>query len=308
MLTAQLIIARAVNIGASILFAGIFTFVFIILAPAGRAESNDFQEVERRLFHLAIWSLIAALPSALLWFCLEVESMSGLPVTRAFSTIAWQTVLFETQFGRVWQLRLGLSAAAFALIVSGLVQVKARRGLIAFAWLLSIVLLVLLAWISHAAAARAHPFGLLGDVLHLCSAGVWIGGLAPLVIFLKCTRESFSLGETVVPVLQRFSTLSLCCVSVLVVSGISNSWLLVGSIYALFTTPYGWLLLFKLTLFAILVSFGARNRFVLKTLKTPAGPDLLPQVRRNVLCEVSLGAAVVVIVACLGVTPPARRP
>src|SRR4029077_16405290 len=249
MLTAQLIIARAVNIGASILFAGIFTFVFIILAPAGRAESNDFQEVERRLVNLAIWSLIAALLSALLWFCLEVESMSELPVTRAFSTIAWQTVLFETQFGRVWQLRLGLIATAFALIVSGLVQVKARRGVIALAWLLSVVLLVSLAWISHAAAARAHPFGLLGDVLHLCSAGVWIGGLAPLMIFLKCTRESFSLGETVVPVLQRFSTLSLWCVSVLVVSGTSNSWLLVGSIEALFTTPYGRLLLFKLMLF-----------------------------------------------------------
>ena len=34
----------------------------------------------------------------------------------------------------------------------------------------------------------------------------------------------------------------------LVVSGISNSWLLIGSIYALFTTPYGQLLLFKLAL------------------------------------------------------------
>jgi putative copper resistance protein D len=309
MLTEQLIIARAVNIGASILFAGIFTFVFIILAPAGRAESNDFQEIERRLFHLAIWSLIAALLSALLWFCLEVASMSGLPVTRAFSTIAWQTVLFETQFGRVWQLRLGLIAAAFALVVSGLAQVKARRGVIAFAWLLSVVLLVSLAWISHAAAARAHPFGLLGDVLHLCAAGVWIGALAPLALFLARIRASSSLDETVVPVLQRFSALSLCCVSVLVVSGISNSWLLVGSIYALFTTPYGRLLLFKLALFAVLIGLGARNRFLIKAnlLKDPASPHLLPQLRRNVLCEVCLGAAVVAIVACLGITPPARH-
>jgi copper resistance protein D len=309
MLAAQLIIARGVNIGASILLAGIFTFDLAMLGRSSRAGSGDLDKIEYRLFQLAIWSLIAALLSALLWFCLEVASMSGLPVTRAFSTIAWQTVLFETQFGRVWQLRLGLIAAAFALVASGLVQVKARRGLIAFAWLLSIVLLVSLAWISHAAAARAHPFGLLGDVLHLCSAGVWIGGLAPLVIFLKCTRESFSLGETVVPVLQRFSTLSLCCVSVLVVSGLSNSWLLVGSIEALFTTPYGRLLLFKLALFAVLIGLGARNRFLIKAnlLKDPASPDLLPQLRRNVLCEVCLGAAVVAIVACLGITPPARH-
>ena len=56
--------------------------------------------------------------------------------------------------------------------------------------------------------------------------------------------------------LRRFSALSLGCVSVLVVSGLSNSWLLVGSIGALFTTPYGLLLLFKLTLFGRPPRFG----------------------------------------------------
>jgi putative copper resistance protein D len=98
--------------------------------------------------------------------------------------------------------------------------------------------------------------------------------------------------------------------SVLVVSGISNSWLLVGSIYALFTTPYGGLLLFKLPVFAILIGFGARNRLLVKAklLQAPARPDLLFQLHRNVLCEVCLGVAVVAIVACLGVTPPARHP
>ena len=109
--------------------------------------------------------------------------------------------------------------------------------------------------------------------------------------------------------LKRFSTLSLSCVTVLVVSGISNSWLLIGSIHALLTTRYGWLLLFKLTLFGILVGFGARNRLVIKTkqLDAPARPDLLTQVRRNVICEACLGLAVVIIVAFLGVTPPVRH-
>ena len=305
---APLIVARAVNIGASILLEGIFTFVVVILAPAGRAGSNDFQEIERRLLRLAVWNLVAALLSALLWFFLEVASMSGLPVTGGFSTTAWQTILFETQFGRVWQLRLGLIAAALALVAVALAQVKVPRRLILVLWLLSVVLLVSLAWISHAAVAGAHPVGLLGDGIHLCAAGVWIGGLVPLVIFLARVRGSVSLGEAVGRVLQRFSTLSLCCVCVLVVSGLSNSWLLVGSIHALFTTSYGRLLLFKLALFAILIDFGARNRFLIKAklLKAPVGPHLLPQLHRNVLCEVCLGAAVVAIVACLGVTPPAR--
>src|SRR2546423_7750307 len=99
MFAAQLIIARGVNIGASILLAGIFTFDLAMLGRSSRAESGDLDEIECRLFHMAIWSLIAALLSALLWFCLEVASMSGLPMTSAFSTKAWQTVLFETRFG-----------------------------------------------------------------------------------------------------------------------------------------------------------------------------------------------------------------
>ena len=309
MLTTQLIIARGVHIGASILLAGIFTFDLVILAPVARLGSGDSHEIENQLFRVAVWSLVAALFSALLWFWLEVASMSGLPLKNAFSSTAWRTVLFETLFGRIWQLRLGLIAAAFALVATALAKVNARRALIPMLWLVSVVFLVSLAWISHAAAGGLHPLGLLGDMLHLCAAGGWIGGLMPLTIFLVRVRTPFWSGETLARVVHRFSTFSLCCVSVLIVSGISNSWLLVGSIYTLFTTPYGQLLLLKLTFFVILIGFGARNRFLVKAklLKTPMGPDTLPQLRRNVLCEICLGVAVVAIVAFLGVTPPARH-
>ena len=305
-----LIVTRAVHIATSILITGIFTFDLVMLGLTGPSESDDLHEIARRLFRLAVWSLIAALLSAVIWFWLEVASMSGLPVKNTFSASGWGTVLLETQFGRVWQLRLGLIATAFVLVASALAKVKARRALIAILWLVSIVLLVSLALISHAAAATRQPFGVLGDMIHLCAAGLWIGGVVPLAIFLAAVRATFSLSEIVPCVLARFSALSLCCVSVLVVSGISNSWLLVGSIYALFTTPYGQLLLFKLALFAILVGFGARNRFLVKAKlpKAAADPDLLAQLRRNVVCETYLGVAVVVIVACLGVTPPARHP
>ena len=310
MIVTTLIITRAVQIAASILIAGIFTFDFVTLRLTAWSESNDLHEIERRLFRLAFWSLIAALLSALFWFWLEVARMNGLSLKNALSTSGCGAVLFQTQFGRVWQLRLGLIAAVFVLMPSVLGQVKARRVLIVVLWLVSVVLLVSLAWISHAAAATAHAFGVSGDMLHLCAAGLWIGGLLPLVIFLARSRASFSLAEMAPRVLCRFSTLSLCCVSVLVVSGISNSWLLVGSIHGFFTTSYGRLLLFKLTLFAALVGFGARNRFLIKArlLKPPADQNVLSQLRRNVICETWLSSVVVAIVACLGVTPPARHP
>src|SRR5438046_5496745 len=74
-----LIIARTAHIGATILLMGTFTFKLITLGPRGRTGSDDFDELQRRLLRLAQWSLIAALLSALLWFWLEVVSMSGLP-------------------------------------------------------------------------------------------------------------------------------------------------------------------------------------------------------------------------------------
>ena len=304
-----LIITRAIHIGASILIAGTFTFDLIMLGLTDRSISNDLNDVEHRLMHLAFWSLITALLSALFWFWLEVASMSELSLKNALSATAWGTVLFETQFGRVWQLRIGLISAAFVLMASVPRQVKAPRALIAVLWLVSIIVLVSLALISHAAAATVGPFGASSDILHLCAAGLWMGGLVPLTIFLTRVRRSFSLGQAVVRVVRRFSTLSLCCVTVLIVCGISNSWLLVGSIHALFTTPYGGLLLVKMTLFAILICFGARNRFLVKAKlpKAAADPDLLAQLRRNVIWEACLGVAVVVIVGCLGVTPPARH-
>jgi putative copper resistance protein D len=309
MITALLVITRAVHIGASILIAGTFTFYLVALGCAGWTVRNDLHEVQECFVCLAMWSLVAALISAVLWFWLEVANMSGLPLTDAFSTTAWQMVLFETKFGRIWQIRIVLGTVALVLMALGVPRGNVRRPPVLIVWSLSVAFLVSLAWISHAASASAQPLGLLGDALHLCAVSGWIGGLVPLAIFLTRVHASHSLGKMVAQVLCRFSALSLCCVSLIVASGISNSWLLVGSIYPLFATPYGRLLLFKLTLFAVLVGVGACNRFLVrvKLLKAPATPDLLPQLRRNVLCEVCLGVAVVAIVACLGVTPPARQ-
>ena len=309
---ALLIVARAVHIAASILIAGSFTFDVIALGFVRRPVSEDLHDVERSLVRLAVWTLVAALVSAVLWLWLEVVSMTGLSFVDPLSAGTWKTILLETIFGHVWQFRLGAIAAALVLTVSALAgnDVPRRPAILAI-WLLSVVLLASLAWISHAAAARVQPIGLIGDALHLCAAGAWIGGLLPLVICLTRARVSSAIAKIIPLVLGRFSTLSLCCVSVLIASGISNSWLLVGSVHALFTTLYGWLLLFKLALFGILIGFGARNQLAIKAASVSTAQTrsvFLQQLRRNVISEICLGAAVVAIVACLGVTPPARHP
>ncbi|HEU0208978.1 MAG TPA: CopD family protein [Candidatus Udaeobacter sp.] len=312
MLISLLIFVRAVHIAASILIAGTFTFDVVMLGFVRRPASEDLLEVERSLVRLAIWTAVAALVSAVLWFWLEVLNMAVLPFTDAFSVTPWKTVLLQTVFGHVWQFRLGaMIVVVLVLIVSTSAGTDApRRSAILCLWFLSVFLVVSLAWISHAAAAPVQPVGLIGDALHLCAAGAWIGGLVPLVICLLKAPVLSAEDEILSLVIGRFSTLSLCCVSVLIVTGISNSWLLVGSIHALVTTGYGWLLLLKLTLFGILIALGARNRMAIKASASTSQTEssFLQKVRRNVIGEICLGATVVIIVACLGVTPPAAHP
>jgi putative copper resistance protein D len=298
----QLVIARSVEFAPSLLVAGIFTFE-ILIAQAGRQSAAQTNPVKRRLLYLALWALVAAFLAALLWFAFEAANMSGRPLTRAFSGGSWKTVFSATRFGHVWALRLGLIGACLVLVTLRLRCNLEHAALRLLLWLFSFALLISLAWISHAAAEGSQPFGLLNDALHLCVAAAWLGGLPCLAIYLTTTPPA-----TVTPILQRFSTLSLCCVSVLVVSGIANAWLLVGSLVALFATRYGALLLLKLALFAILLGFGARNRLLVKanSRSAVAPPALLARIRRNLRWEIGLGLGVVAVVGWLGATPPPR--
>jgi putative copper resistance protein D len=306
--TALLILARAAHIAASILITGTLTFQIIALGSASSSFIEDFRDLNRQLLRLTFGALVAALVSAFVWYWLEVVNMSGLSLVNSFSGTAWQTVLFQTKFGRAWLVRLGVIALLFALTAFCFGGDKPRRACEFVAWLLSVVLLVSLAWISHAAAVSTQPLGTLGDAVHLYAAAAWIGGLLPLAIFLRRARASLSLRKSAPRVIGRFSTLSLCCATALIITGISNSWLLVGSFHALFTTVYGWLLVGKLAMFGLLLFLGANNRFVAKKLRNVGGDsDLLSRLRRNVLLEMCFGAAVIAIVACLGVTPPARH-
>jgi putative copper export protein len=54
--------------------------------------------------------------------------MSGLSFAQAFSGTAWRVVLFETEFGRVWQVRLGLTALTFALAAFTLRKTRCDGG------------------------------------------------------------------------------------------------------------------------------------------------------------------------------------
>ena len=149
------------------------------------------------------------------------------------------------------------------------------------------------------------------DAAHLLAAGAWLGGLLPLGYLLALAGRSREHGSNASLALLRFSGMGYTAVLTLVVSGLINTWFLVGSVSALTASPYGLLLLAKLCLFAGMVALAALNRFwLVPSLTTSTKPvaqasAVFVRLRRHVLCEQAIGLVVVFIVSMLGMTQPA---
>jgi putative copper export protein len=72
-------------------------------------------------------------------------------------------------------------------------------------------------------------------------------------------------------------------------------------------TDYGHLLLVKILLFLVMLALATVNRLWLTPALTANARRALRQPRRNVVIEIGAGAAILSLVAVLGVTPPGRR-
>src|SRR4029077_13510431 len=96
-------------------------------------------------------------------------------------------VLFDTDFGRDWLLRLGLIALLAGLLAADLRGTKDSGGFLKTAIVVVAAGLAgTLAWAGHGngGAGLAGSIHLAADVLHLIAAAAWVGGLLPLAFLL----------------------------------------------------------------------------------------------------------------------------
>jgi putative copper resistance protein D len=169
-----------------------------------------------------------------------------------------------------------------------------------------------IAWTGHAAST---PRGLgyihlTFDVLHLCAASAWVGGLLPLVLLLHAGKRDRSLAQPPLELeaARRFSVLGIISVATLIISGTVNAWILVGSFRGLILTEYGVILMVKLAAFAIMLAFAAANRLYLTPrLASPTGSGALRWLTRNTMVEIALGLLIFAIVGVLGTLHPAAH-
>ncbi|MFF3575362.1 copper resistance CopC/CopD family protein [Streptomyces mirabilis] len=230
--------ARYLAYGGLALLIGAATFVLVC----------GFPDAVRRLLFTGWWVLLLSTAALLL---LRGPYERGSSPTDAFDP----SVLNETLTSRP-----GLALLARLVLLGATVFYPVReqvrgRLVLALGGLLTVSLAVTWAVAEHASAGIQVPVAMVSSVLHLLSMAVWMGGLAALLTTLYRSAEPIPAA-----VVNRFSRLALASVTVLVVTGVYQSWRGLGSWDALTSTSYGRLLLAKLVAVLVLLAGAGASR------------------------------------------------
>jgi copper resistance protein D len=305
---------RAVHFAATIMLAGVVFFLALVAEPAFSSAGKDARVpalVRSRLGALAWVSLLLVIVSGVAWLILLAQQISDGTLTAVLrGGIVW-VVLTKTGFGTDWAMRFG-----FAVLLGACLPIRSTRSAVLRRFVAPSAaagLVGTLGFAGHAAAGAgvAGLVHLVADIAHLVAAAAWVGALVPLAVLLHAAGRNADQPSLAIArnATQRFSTLGVASVGVLLATGIVNTWMLAGSVPALLDTDYGHLLLVKVALFFVMLAAAAVNRRVLtprlvQEFDIATGLEALRRLRNNSLIEAAIGAIILVIVAALGTLPP----
>jgi len=190
--------------------------------------------------------------------------------------------LLDTHWGRLWVIR----CFGLALLVTLRVGAGPRAALAAL-WLLA------RSFQGHAGAHGTLPA--LIDWVHLLAAVTWLGALLRLALIGGAIAPAIALR------VRRLATVS---VAALVPAGIYGAFLHVPSLERLAGSPYGRVLVVKLTFAAALISIGAMNHFRhVPRLVRRNDSGASRRLWRAVRFELVIAVVVLLLSALLGVLP-----
>ena len=270
------VVMRLAGYIAFALFAGVAAFVLFCAPDTNRNPA---------LQALARAGLLGGALATVAAILVQGPYTAGVPMSRVFDTRLLQQTL-TTPFGAAMMWRLALYGV-LGVLAWRLPRILTQLG----SWLLPAG--VAGAAVTIAAAGHASASGLVDltiDALHALTAGLWVGGLAALVV----------LGRSVEPrALHRFSTLAMASVITLIVTGILNSLRQLNAVEELWLTSYGLTLAAKLVLVACTIAAASVSRRRLRQKQVP---------RRSVRFEAALTVAVLAVTALLSMTAPPPPP
>ena len=298
-IAAGLIVSRFVHyLALSVLLGGAFFPFYGFAAP--RADLRRAVWLRAMLLGAASLTWL----SGITWFVFTTAGMSG-RLSGVTDPAILSTMIRQTDFGRVWVLRL--------LLATGLVLLLLPRHVTAwrtFAALLgSLVLLASIALTGHAGSdeSSAGLRHLIADAFHLVAAGIWVGALVVLALLVIISVRQFRDDDLRILhfALSRFSGIGPAVVAVLVLTGIINP----GFFSSGLNTAYTQVLLVKLVLFVGMLLLAVVNRRLTPRLSETLGSTnglkiAVGALRTSLLTETALAVLVLVAVAWLGTLSP----
>ena len=194
--------------------------------------------------------------SALVWIlAIAAQSVFTVSEVLAFSLSdslnlnVWWSLLSQTTVGQVMLVQVGI--LVFVVLLAWVVLDRIT-GIIISA--LALIAAFLPGLTGHSGLMEAHNAASISLGMHIVAMSAWVGGLIALVIYLLRSGPDTGI------VIRRFSTLALISVIVLVESGLLNASLRLDGPAALVTSFYGAILLAKIAILIVLISFGWRVR------------------------------------------------
>jgi copper resistance protein D len=255
-------------------------------------------ELSPAVRRLTLIASLVALIAAIAWLALESASMAD-DWSAALDPRAIGAVLTDTAFGHAWAAHLVLTAALVAVVVFS------PRGRWAATAVASAALLASLGFVGHPTMQTAAE-GVLhraNHAVHLAAAGACIGGLIPFAMCLRAYKRD-DLRRDSVRAMAGFSFWGQFIVAAIALTGAVNIALTSGHAPIPPTTPYRALLVAKITIVGIMISFAVFNRYVLAP-RLKSSATALAVLRATSTAEVALGCIVIALVSVFALLDPA---
>jgi putative copper resistance protein D len=229
----------------------------------------------------------------------------------AWNPQAWLSFIQKTRIGFIWTLRAA-SALAVLVIVLYIRVAPAAQWRYVIGASAAALPLALGSLVSHSAAEEQAVLATVIYASHLLAASIWFGGL-PGVILVASTTTTGSTDEQSrsSDILRRFSVVAFSTMIAIVVSGLVVANLMFETNYAgLVATTYGWLLITKLTLLAVILSIASRAKslWIPSLHQSPEQAAIAGQKLRTwVTVEFGLAILLIVVATLLANAVPAKH-
>ncbi len=253
-------------------------------------------EAERRFYRVTGTGVVAALEVGILAFLLRAEDALQLPFT-GFLYGDLSPFANTTRFGEAFvAMELGFAFVAALLFLAWLTE---RRILLWPAFLLALGLGSGLSLSSHQSDDRGW-LPSFADWAHLSAATLWIGGLLSLALVVwndrALRRQAF----------WRFSEIAGPLVAIVVAAGVYMTYKRVPALDDLWRVGYGRLLLVKLGLVSLALSWGAFHHLVVRPRLDR--PGVANRLGRSIAGEATVAVSILLLAAILVDSKPPARP